>query len=226
MLNQTKLVPVNVRLDLLLIRLASMNQILDPWVYILLRREVVWKFVSTVKRPFIYLFCKNQSEEDQLQDDELFARQRTLSGPSLNSGENATCFWFCWHCMCDQPQKARSFSVMSTMVYEYNRRTTICRSKNPVTTTTVLAKTIADNVIIPETIAPIGDEDTTERSQAKEKLKKQASADTNVIVKQPQKETRVKLYTNGLRFLSKSDSHLYQTLLNSDCDIVVKNGEV
>ena len=36
-------------MDLLLIRIASYNQIIDPWVYILLRKEVLWKLISGVK---------------------------------------------------------------------------------------------------------------------------------------------------------------------------------
>ncbi|XP_052238678.1 prostaglandin E2 receptor EP4 subtype-like [Dreissena polymorpha] len=50
-LNQTKLLPVNMRTDLLVIRFASLNQILDPWVYILLRREVVSRLIFTIRKP-------------------------------------------------------------------------------------------------------------------------------------------------------------------------------
>lgn len=40
--------------DLLAIRMASINPILDPWVYILLRKTVVLKLMEKIK----YLFCK------------------------------------------------------------------------------------------------------------------------------------------------------------------------
>ncbi|XP_064604570.1 prostaglandin E2 receptor EP4 subtype-like [Liolophura sinensis] len=47
---------VNPRADLLAVRLASINQILDPWFYILLRRSVLVKLVS----PFKTVFCGRQ----------------------------------------------------------------------------------------------------------------------------------------------------------------------
>lgn len=40
--------------DLLAVRMASINPILDPWVYILLRKTVVLKLMEKIK----YLFCK------------------------------------------------------------------------------------------------------------------------------------------------------------------------
>ncbi|KAM8828135.1 prostaglandin E receptor 4 (subtype EP4) b [Spinachia spinachia] len=40
--------------DLLAIRMASVNPILDPWIYILLRKTVVLKLMEKIK----YLFCK------------------------------------------------------------------------------------------------------------------------------------------------------------------------
>uniref|UniRef100_A0A3P9M1Y7 Prostaglandin E2 receptor EP4 subtype n=1 Tax=Oryzias latipes TaxID=8090 RepID=A0A3P9M1Y7_ORYLA len=40
--------------DLLAIRMASINPILDPWIYILLRKTVVLKMMEKIK----YLFCK------------------------------------------------------------------------------------------------------------------------------------------------------------------------
>ncbi|XP_052274130.1 LOW QUALITY PROTEIN: prostaglandin E2 receptor EP2 subtype-like [Dreissena polymorpha] len=40
---------VNYRADLIGVRLASINQILDPWLYILLRKSVIVKILRTVK---------------------------------------------------------------------------------------------------------------------------------------------------------------------------------
>lgn len=40
--------------DLMAIRMASVNPILDPWVYILLRKTVVLKLMQKIK----FLFCK------------------------------------------------------------------------------------------------------------------------------------------------------------------------
>lgn len=42
------------KLDLLAIRMASINPILDPWIYILLRKTVVLKLMEKIK----CLFCK------------------------------------------------------------------------------------------------------------------------------------------------------------------------
>lgn len=44
----------NARYDLLAVRMASINPILDPWVYILLRKTVVLKLMEKIK----CLFCK------------------------------------------------------------------------------------------------------------------------------------------------------------------------
>ncbi|KAI5614090.1 prostaglandin E receptor 4 (subtype EP4) a [Silurus asotus] len=58
LINQIYKVPVEKRLDknpdLLAIRFASTNPILDPWVYILLRKAVLIKLTKNIN----YLFCK------------------------------------------------------------------------------------------------------------------------------------------------------------------------
>ena len=57
-LNQLYKTPVELQLeknpDLRAIRFASFNPILDPWIYILLRKAVLLKLTEKVK----YLFCK------------------------------------------------------------------------------------------------------------------------------------------------------------------------
>lgn len=55
-LNQSRWTPKCVSCDLLAIRLASFNQILDPWVYILLRRENIICFVKRTRRIKLTLF--------------------------------------------------------------------------------------------------------------------------------------------------------------------------
>ena len=50
LVNQSLLQPICTSCDLLALRLASFNQILDPWVYILLRKENIVRFVKYVKR--------------------------------------------------------------------------------------------------------------------------------------------------------------------------------
>lgn len=51
--NQTE-EPFGLNKDLLAIRMASVNPILDPWIYILLRKTVVLKLMEKIK----CLFCK------------------------------------------------------------------------------------------------------------------------------------------------------------------------
>ena len=123
LINQTKLLPVNLRTDLLMIRFASMNQILDPWVYILLRREIVWKVVSTLKKIFC---CK--SDEDLTQDLEN-QRQSGFVSPSATStsSETPTCCAFCWHCMFDPPQSVRQSSI-SNFYNDFSRKSLSHRS--------------------------------------------------------------------------------------------------
>lgn len=57
-INQIYKIPVEKRLDknpdLLAIRFASINPILDPWIYILLRKTVFIKLTKNIS----YLFCK------------------------------------------------------------------------------------------------------------------------------------------------------------------------
>lgn len=44
--NQSGAYPIDFRSDLITIRLASINQILDPWVYILFRKDVLVRIVN------------------------------------------------------------------------------------------------------------------------------------------------------------------------------------
>ncbi|XP_051508655.1 prostaglandin E receptor 4 (subtype EP4) a [Myxocyprinus asiaticus] len=66
-LNQLYKTPVEKRLDknpdLLSIRFASTNPILDPWIYILLRKAVLSKLIENIK----CLFCKIGSRRQQAQ---------------------------------------------------------------------------------------------------------------------------------------------------------------
>lgn len=49
-INTTRAFKVNSRADLATLRLATLNQILDPWVYILLRREVLYKVAAYIRK--------------------------------------------------------------------------------------------------------------------------------------------------------------------------------
>ncbi|XP_034398540.1 prostaglandin E receptor 4 (subtype EP4) a [Cyclopterus lumpus] len=66
-LNQLYKTPVELRLDknpdLRAIRFASFNPILDPWIYILLRKAVLLKLIEKIK----YLFCKMGARRQQRQ---------------------------------------------------------------------------------------------------------------------------------------------------------------
>ncbi|KAJ8305719.1 hypothetical protein KUTeg_016264, partial [Tegillarca granosa] len=50
LINQSHLHEVDYKADLLVVRMASFNQILDPWVYILFRKEIIIKVIVCVRR--------------------------------------------------------------------------------------------------------------------------------------------------------------------------------
>lgn len=103
-----------------MIRLASINQILDPWVYILLKKELLWRLISLVKT----IFCK-KSEKLHTCDHVPGAIRRE---PEANRyGEDISCLATCRGCLCDPPGGAgtyRNFSPSQT------RRNDLCRSKD------------------------------------------------------------------------------------------------
>ena len=101
-----------------MIRFASFNQILDPWVYILLRRELVWKVIQGIK----YIFGVKPKETEC----EISLQKSNIS----RDQESDTCCWFCFHCLCDPPvkQRQRSESLFSTNEYELRKSTIISRT--------------------------------------------------------------------------------------------------
>ncbi|XP_052062032.1 prostaglandin E2 receptor EP4 subtype-like [Mytilus californianus] len=48
-INQSRLVPENKKADLIALFLASCNQVLDPWVYLLFRQEMIKRFVNFIE---------------------------------------------------------------------------------------------------------------------------------------------------------------------------------
>ncbi|KAK3595265.1 hypothetical protein CHS0354_010873 [Potamilus streckersoni] len=119
-INQTGLLPVQTATDLLYIRLASMNQILDPWVYILFRREVVRKVLSTIKA------CKSGSSHFvEAECNPQTPLSRTHRACSYTE-ENMSCCQFCFHCLCDPPQRNRYSSVI-TNYSNHDRRRSTCQ---------------------------------------------------------------------------------------------------
>lgn len=85
-INQIYKIPVEKRLDknpdLLAIRFASTNPILDPWIYILLRKAVLIKLTKNLN----YLFCKIIARGQQKQASfQWLERQRVSSIISKDS---------------------------------------------------------------------------------------------------------------------------------------------
>lgn len=83
-----------------LIRLAIFNPILDPWVYLLVRREIRWKIICVFK--FVLGIRKKAPSPRAVQDE-------ANKGPTSPSHDaDMSCLKFCFHCMCDPPvQKTR-----------------------------------------------------------------------------------------------------------------------
>lgn len=78
-INQIYKIPVEKRLDknpdLLAIRFASINPILDPWIYILLRKAVFIKLTKNIN----YLFCKIIARGQQKQANFHWLEQQRMS---------------------------------------------------------------------------------------------------------------------------------------------------
>jgi hypothetical protein len=49
-INQSHAFPKDIKADLMTLRLATLNQILDPWVYILFRREMLAKMSRFIRK--------------------------------------------------------------------------------------------------------------------------------------------------------------------------------
>ena len=211
LINQTKLMPIDLRTDLLMIRLASMNQILDPWVYILLRREVVWQVVSTIKK----LCCCKSGQELHLTVE--FEIKRTgFASPSATqtSSENPTCCAFCWHCMCDPPQSVRQSSI-SSYYNSYHDRKSI---RSP---TTRFLLDITNSIIVPGD-SPGTSLDSSFDSTVTGTNFNHESA-TGLKLSQPKsilKDLNGRRSTNGKIKSCESESHVCETLFNGNakCD--------
>ena len=105
--------------DLLVIRLASLNQILDPWVYILIRRNTVYyvsrlfRWVFRMKRPSFLqrsssLTLRRASSESKSSISKmasLDSRNISFENHTSNNNNKDDISWaeFCWNCMCENP---------------------------------------------------------------------------------------------------------------------------
>ncbi|XP_012936535.1 prostaglandin E2 receptor EP4 subtype [Aplysia californica] len=91
---------------LLIVRIASFNPILDPWVYILVRRELRWKIIGIFRyilgmsRPTSNIYYPNQDCESPIAPTRRPEPEVELS------------FWkFCLRCLCDPPAQRYSSSL-------------------------------------------------------------------------------------------------------------------
>lgn len=179
-----------------MIRFASLNQVLDPWVYILLRREVVWKIASTLKK-----LISRQSK-----DSEINKFRRKDSSAVLTNDVQYTCCVFCWHCLCDPPQTQRQ---SGSFFSDYGRNSIYSSPSSP---TNKLAMNVMSNIVIPDS----KDSDKSDRrSQVINELKRQASMDVEAICQQPTKETRVHMYCNGSSASDGQETYAFETLVES-----------
>ncbi|XP_050403423.1 prostaglandin E2 receptor EP4 subtype [Patella vulgata] len=105
---QTSLVNViNVdQAGLLMVRFASFNPILDPWVYILFRREMVWKVINLIK-------CILRIEPKPV----------VVEGAMLKQlqDEEYTCLDFCWHCLSEPPPQRVNAPFSQSRASQFNR---------------------------------------------------------------------------------------------------------
>lgn len=104
---QTDLIKhINVhKLYLLMIRLASFNPILDPWVYLLVRRELRWKIFSVFK--FLLGIKRQPPSTSPVHNGDSPIFPRRLQKPD----QEMSCLKFCFHCVCDPPIQRSSASM-------------------------------------------------------------------------------------------------------------------
>ncbi|KAH9492254.1 Prostaglandin E2 receptor EP4 subtype [Bulinus truncatus] len=96
------------RTYLVMVRLASFNPILDPWVYILVRRELRWRIISLFRQLLRLRSDACQGEQQQQQT------AATTPTTPYKSGEAEMTFWtFCFRCLCDPPSQRTSYSTTS-----------------------------------------------------------------------------------------------------------------
>uniref|UniRef100_A0A8C2EEX8 Small ribosomal subunit protein mS27 n=1 Tax=Cyprinus carpio TaxID=7962 RepID=A0A8C2EEX8_CYPCA len=156
-LNQLYKMPVEKRLDknpdLLAIRFASTNPILDPWIYILLRKAVLSKVVENIK----CLFCKIGSQMpqgqnsfhcmDRAQVSSIISRdsQSAVSQELMNTSQ--TCLYPPESCLdtCQSNQCGRSLSDASSE--SSNRNSLDSRSKDQPLQVTITNETFEEKSI-------------------------------------------------------------------------------
>lgn len=109
---------------LLLIRLASFNPILDPWVYILFRRELAWKLVRLWRCVFRLPPLSRPQNLTGLQKEatktyrngEANSSMMMANGrkQNLEDGADASCMMFCYQCLCLPPVPRASVVLSQT----------------------------------------------------------------------------------------------------------------
>ncbi|KAL4236906.1 Prostaglandin E2 receptor EP4 subtype [Mactra antiquata] len=85
--NQINERQVSKKTDLLALRLASLNQILDPWIYILFRKELFTRFRDVV-RTFILYCGQNKASLDKTDNNNKITNQGRSSNSDFDSMKN------------------------------------------------------------------------------------------------------------------------------------------
>ncbi|BFZ16883.1 hypothetical protein BsWGS_19922 [Bradybaena similaris] len=93
------------QLSLLMIRLASFNPILDPWVYLLVRRELRWKVICLFK--YIFGISRRPVLTTPIGDRDCPVFSHRMQRPVTEM----SCLSFCFHCLCDPPTQRSSLSL-------------------------------------------------------------------------------------------------------------------
>lgn len=88
-----------------MIRLASFNPILDPWVYLLVRRELRWKVICLFK--YIFGISRRPILTTPVGDRECPVFSHRMQRPVTEM----SCLSFCFHCLCDPPSQRSSMSL-------------------------------------------------------------------------------------------------------------------
>lgn len=220
LINQTKLLPVDRKLDLLVIRFASLNQILDPWVYILLRREVVWKVVSTIKA----VVGKSPPEESNSTTE---IRRKSSSVSLLyEKQERQTCCNFCWHCLCDPPpSRERTRSLYS----DYSQKSVYSPSPKLSPAINLAMGSAQNGILLTNLISKQDNNNRTRRKLNKQvsfeahdldDVMKNSSDDLKTVTSQPPRYVRLSVRSDGSEKSNESNVES-----NGVCDTLLEKSE-
>ncbi|CAL1538208.1 unnamed protein product [Lymnaea stagnalis] len=86
-----------------MIRLASFNPILDPWVYLLVRRELRWKMICLFRSIFGMRQESAVTSPVKMAESPVFPR-----APQQKEDPEMSLCTFCFRCLCDPPVQRQS----------------------------------------------------------------------------------------------------------------------